>query len=156
MSRSSVEAYDLETGFFAEWQGDWRGEQVQVCGDFVQVFDSEGQHLHDVLVPGARHAAASDDGQRIVAQTRDRWVTVINADGTAREMLPGEFPAISPDGSLVATVIPDHVNQRGLNASGGLHCTVESVMLDYQRPFGEPPPRVVDHETCEPPNYFVS
>ena len=145
-----VQVYDLETRFYSDWEGEWFGERVQVCGDFVRIFDADGEHIRDTWAPGSSNPAISADGQRIAVQEGKSGVSVMDADGSILTKLPGEYPVISPDGSLIATVIPDHVDEEALNASGGLHCTLEDIVLGYKGPFGEPPPGMVSHETCQP------
>lgn len=146
----SVDVYDLETEWFSEWEGEWRGEQAQVCGDFVRIFDKDAQHIRDVWAPGAQNVSISADGQRIAVGDPDFGVSVLDIDGNILTELPGEYPVISPDGSMIATVFPSYMNQRGLTATGDLHCTREDTILDYEGPFGEDPPGMISDETCEP------
>ena len=103
-------------------------------------------------MPGARNAAVSANGQRIAVQIRNLGVTVMDVDGTELAGLPGENPVISPDGSLIATVTPEHIDQSAATAMGGLHCILETTVLGYEDEgaFGEEPPGMIQDETCEP------
>ena len=141
--------YDLETRETNHWEGEWFSGQDQTCGDFVRLFDDDGGHQRNVWAPGANGAVVSANGQRIAVVTDD-GILVMDDGGTVSATLPGENPVLSSDGSLIATVTLEVDGEDYDPDTDVPFCIHLFTGIEYEGPWGEPAPEVVQEKICEP------
>ncbi len=79
------------------------GTRVSVCGNTVSIDDDSGKSLKALSIPGARAAAFTPDGTRIVVSTNSRSA-IYDLTGEKLLDVDGASLTVSDDGERLATV----------------------------------------------------